>query len=103
MAVIAPKWAGEVWKQLAMGPAAARGSEELRRAIPGISRKMLTEQLRQFEAEGIVSRAVDGSNPPRVSYALTDHGRAMGPLWKEIWLWGDAHLRAAPARGTLAG
>ena len=81
MAVIAPKWAAEVWKQLAVGDAAGRGSEELRRAVPGVSRKMLTEQLREFEAAGVVRREVDERVPPRVTYSLTVHGRALGAVW----------------------
>ena len=108
MAVIAPKWAGEVWKQLAMGDAAGRGSEELHRSIPGISRKMLTEQLREFEAAAVVRRDVDRSVPPRVTYSLTEHGRALGDVWGAIWAWGDSHLRALKtqprdAAGTLPG
>jgi DNA-binding HxlR family transcriptional regulator len=107
MEVIAPKWAGEVWKQLAQGDG-PRGSEELLRSIPGLSRKMLTEQLREFESAGVVRREVDRSTPPRVSYALTEHGRALGAVWTAIWAWGNAHLRARETRtaevgGTLAG
>lgn len=71
----------------------ARRTEDLRRAIPGISRKMLVEQLRHFEAEGLVERIVRPTNPPQVEYLLTDHGRLLWPIWDAMWHWGTAHLK----------
>jgi DNA-binding HxlR family transcriptional regulator len=53
---------------------------------------MLVEQLRQFEAEGLVERIVRPTNPPQVEYFLTDHGRLMWPIWDALWRWGVAHL-----------
>ena len=50
---------------------------ELRRQIPGITEKMLTHQLRELEADGIVLREVYPTVPPKVEYSLTDYGRSL--------------------------
>ena len=94
VSIVAPKWAAAVWYQLSSSGAGGRRSrrtEDLRRAIPGISRKMLVEQLRQFEAEGLVQRIVRPSQPPQVEYLLTDHGRILWPVWDALWRWGELH------------
>jgi DNA-binding HxlR family transcriptional regulator len=52
---------------------------ELERAIPGISQKMLIQQLRQMESDGIVRRIVHHQVPPKVEYGLTDWGQALCP------------------------
>jgi DNA-binding HxlR family transcriptional regulator len=95
MTVICPKWAAEVWKQLSYGP---RRSEDLRRSIPGISRKMLTEQLREFAAQGVVARSESPAMPPTVVYALTAHGRALEEIWNAVHAWGLRHLDRRGAR-----
>ena len=95
VSVIAPKWAAAVWYQLSSSGAGgrrARRTEDLRRAIPGITRKVLIEQLRHFEAEGIVKRVVRASKPPEVEYSLTDHGRVLWRVWDALWRWGEVHL-----------
>lgn len=95
VSVIASKWAAAIWYQLSTSGAGgrrARRSEELRHAIPGITRKMLVEQLRQFEADGLVERNIRRTNPPQVSYLLTDHGRDLSPVWDAMWKWGTVHL-----------
>jgi DNA-binding HxlR family transcriptional regulator len=66
---------------------------ELERAIPGISQKMLIQQLRQMESDGIVRRIVHHQVPPKVEYGLTDWGQALCPAL-------DALLRWAALRGT---
>jgi DNA-binding HxlR family transcriptional regulator len=66
---------------------------DLERAIPGISQKMLIQQLRQMESDGIVRRIVHHQVPPKVEYRLTDWGQALCPAL-------DALLRWAALRGT---
>ncbi|MBT2390296.1 MULTISPECIES: helix-turn-helix domain-containing protein [Streptomyces] len=65
---------------------------ELRRAIPGISERMLSDRLTELAAAGLVVREVDEGPPLRVAYRLTEAGSAMEPALKELALWADAHL-----------
>jgi DNA-binding HxlR family transcriptional regulator len=60
---------------------------ELERAIPAISQKMLIQQLRQMEADGIVRRIVHHQVPPKVEYCLTDWGQALCPALDELLKW----------------
>ena len=66
---------------------------ELERAIPGISQKMLIQQLRQMESDGIVRRIVHHQVPPKVEYRLTDWGQALCPALDALLKW--AALRDA--------
>jgi DNA-binding HxlR family transcriptional regulator len=73
-----------------------------RRAAP-ISAKVLTEQLRELEADGIVERDETGPVPQPVIYRLTAYGAALAPLVEQVRAWGEAHLRrlrAGPAAPT---
>ncbi|MBN9022328.1 MAG: winged helix-turn-helix transcriptional regulator [Rhizobiales bacterium] len=63
---------------------------ELERAIPDVSQKMLIQQLRQLEADGIVRRIVHHEVPPRVEYCLTDWGQALCPALDALLLWAAA-------------
>src|SRR5436189_2250660 len=60
---------------------------QLERAIPSISQKMLIQQLRQLESDGVVRRIVHHQVPPRVEYGLTDWGQALCPALDEILKW----------------
>ena len=62
---------------------------ELRRQIPGVSEKMLIQQLRQMERDGIVRRFVHRQVPPRVDYSLTDWGQALCPGLDALLTWVD--------------
>jgi len=55
--------------------------------IPSISRKVLTQQLRELEADGLISRREHKEYPPRVEYALTDFGTSLCPLLTSIAAW----------------
>ena len=66
---------------------------ELQRAIPAISQKMLIQQLRQLEADGVVRRIVHHQVPPKVEYGLTDWGQALCPALDAVLKW--AALRAS--------
>jgi len=60
---------------------------ELERAIPSISQKMLIQQLRQLETDGVVRRIVHHQVPPKVEYELTEWGEALCPALDEILRW----------------
>src|SRR5437868_15286670 len=60
---------------------------ELQRAIPSISQKMLIQQLRQLESDGVVRRIVHHQVPPKVEYGLTDWGEALCPALDELLKW----------------
>ena len=63
---------------------------DLERAIPAISQKMLIQQLRQMEADGIVSRTVHHQVPPKVEYCLTDWGQSLCPALDALLTWAGA-------------
>ena len=65
---------------------------ELSRHIPQATAKMLTQQLRELEADGIVHREVYPVVPPKTEYSLTEYGATLGPIIQAICDWGDAHL-----------
>ena len=67
---------------------------ELKKAISGITQHMLTSHLRELEAHGIVARTIYAEVPPRVEYALTDHGRSLEPVIRSLAKWGGQHLAA---------
>jgi len=64
---------------------------ELRRKVAGISQKMLTEQLRELEGHGLVTRTVYAEVPPRVEYAATPLGESLRPVITAIGDWGRRH------------
>lgn len=65
---------------------------ELRRAIPGISERMLSDRLSELAAVGLVSREVDEGPPLRVFYRLTESGEAIEPALKALGAWAEAYL-----------
>jgi DNA-binding HxlR family transcriptional regulator len=64
---------------------------ELQRLIPGLTKKMLTQHLRELERDGIVHRKVFAEVPPRVEYSLTRHGESLKPILKLMSSWGSRH------------
>ena len=64
----------------------------LRKAMPGISQKVLTQQLRELISDGIVNREAKGAVPAPVEYSLTEYGRSVLPLVEGARVWGRAHL-----------
>ena len=95
---IGDKWTVLVVTTLAKG---SRRFNELRREIPAVSQRMLTLTLRNLERDGLVSRTVTPTIPPRVDYELTELGGSLvGPL-HGIEMWALAHvedIHAAHAR-----
>jgi len=73
---------------------------ELERAIPSISQKMLIQQLRQMEKDGVVRRIVHHQVPPKVEYGLTDWGQALCPALDEMLKWAASREELADAAGS---
>jgi DNA-binding HxlR family transcriptional regulator len=69
---------------------------DLERAIPAISQKMLIQQLRQLEKDGVVRRIVHHQVPPKVEYCLTDWGQALCPALDAILVWAGDRERLTP-------
>lgn len=82
------KWSLLVMGTLDPGP---RRFTEVRRAIPGISQRMLTVTLRSLERDGLVSRTAYLESPPRVEYAVTDLGRSLIPAAIGLVRWAFQH------------
>lgn len=74
---------------------------ELKRAIPKITQKMLTSQLRELEQHHIVHREVYAQVPPKVEYSLTTYGKSMIPVLKEMQKWGDSHQKFLSEKGYV--
>jgi DNA-binding HxlR family transcriptional regulator len=74
---------------------------ELRRQMPGITEKMLTRQLRELEADGIVERRVYPTVPPKVEYSLTGYGRSLKRALRAICDWGRNHMERIGAGQPL--
>lgn len=65
---------------------------ELKRQLPNITQKMLTQQLRELETDGIVNRKVYAQVPPKVEYSLTKLGKSFLPILKEMNAWGKSFI-----------
>src|SRR3954447_12590476 len=85
LAVVGGKWKPIVLWRLAQGP---RRFGELRRLVTGISEKMLAQQLREMEGDGIVARRDFGEIPPRVEYTLTEFGVSLADALRPLCEWG---------------
>ena len=64
----------------------------LQRGIKGISKQMLTKQLRELEADGILERKIYAEIPPRVEYFVTELGKTLMPVIRSMKRWGDQHM-----------
>ena len=89
LAAIGGKWKLIIVYFLAESP---KHFAALRKAMPGISQKVLTQQLRELISDGIVNREAKGAVPAPVEYSLTEYGRSVLPLVEDVRLWGRAHL-----------
>ncbi|MBS9478453.1 winged helix-turn-helix transcriptional regulator [Ancylobacter radicis] len=86
--VLEGRWKLAILFQLFGGK--VRRFSELERSIDGISQKMLIQQLRQLEKDGVVARIVHHEVPPRVEYHLTQWGQALCPALDALLLWAEA-------------
>jgi len=104
--LIGRRWTGAILRALLSG---MERFSEVTATVPGLSDRMLSERLKELEAEGIVERLVRAEKPVRVEYLLTEKGRALGAVieavsgWAELWAGADAAITnesdkiAAPA------
>lgn len=95
------KWKIVIICQLFGAKAPIRFSE-LERRIEGVTQKMLIQQLKQLEKDGIVARTVYPQVPPRVEYSLTEMGKALGPSMAELTEWAFKLRETLDARGQVA-
>jgi DNA-binding HxlR family transcriptional regulator len=86
--VLAGKWKSEILWQLVQRK---HRFGELRQSIPGVTQHMLTTQLRDLEAEGLVKRTVYPEVPPRVEYEITPSAKALRPVFDELFRWSQEH------------
>ena len=82
------KWKGEILWQLVQSK---RRFGELRRLIPGVTQHMLTTQLRDLEADGLVKRTSYPEIPPRVEYEMTPAAQALRPVFDALLNWSEDH------------
>ena len=66
---------------------------ELEKLLPNATQKMLIQKLRELENDGIVHREVYPVVPPKVEYSLTEYGKSLKPIIKQLYLWGDSHKK----------
>jgi DNA-binding HxlR family transcriptional regulator len=98
--VIGRRWTGEIIRALLAG---CTRFGDLADEIPGISDRLLSERLKDLEAEGIVERQVIPTTPVRVVYRLTDKGRSLADVLAAIATWGHTWLELKPADAVPAG
>ncbi|MEU6735470.1 winged helix-turn-helix transcriptional regulator [Streptomyces physcomitrii] len=88
-ALLGKRWTGMIVSVLMERPV---HFAELRRAVPGISERMLSDRLTELAVAGLVLREVDEGPPLRVSYRLTGTGAALEPALKELGRWAEQYL-----------
>jgi len=94
IAVMGGKWKGLILFALGDGPLRFG---ELRRAVSGISERMLILQLREMETSGLLSRESYHQVPPKVEYSLTEFGRSLNEVLAPLGEWGEQHLERIEA------
>jgi DNA-binding HxlR family transcriptional regulator len=99
IAVIDGRWKPMLFQRLSNQ---SRGFGELHRMLPGVTKKVLREQLRQMQADDLVQRRQLSPASTGVRYTLTPYGRSLGPVFETLWHWGSSHLaRRHAERGTM--
>jgi len=95
---IADKWTVLVIRRLSFG---TLRFAEIRRAVEGVSQKVLTNTLRGLERDGIVTRQVFAAVPPRVEYSLTDLGKSLSGMVEGICCWAEQHISEVQSARTI--
>jgi DNA-binding HxlR family transcriptional regulator len=97
MEVIGGKWKSVILYHLLGG---TLRFSDIRRKLPRITQRMLTSQLRELEADGLLTRRVYAQIPPKVEYTLSARGRSLEPILVGLKQWGDQHLLPESAPKT---
>lgn len=87
--VIGGKWKVVILCLLTKG---AKRTNELKKSMPTITQKMLTQQLRELEQDGIIHRMVYQQVPPKVEYSLTEYGQTLTKVLDLMCSWGESHI-----------
>ncbi|WFD11911.1 winged helix-turn-helix transcriptional regulator [Tepidibacter hydrothermalis] len=88
--LIGDKWKVLILRDLING---TKRFGELKSSIGSISQKVLTQQLRSMEEDGLVLRKVYAEVPPRVEYSLTETGASLKPILDSMWEWGEQYKK----------
>ena len=89
MKVLGGKWKPIIINAIYLTAPARFG--ELKRSVVGITQSMLTQQLRELEDDGMISRKIYAEIPPRVEYTLTEFGLTLSPIMQAMAKWGEAY------------
>ncbi|WP_123042451.1 winged helix-turn-helix transcriptional regulator [Cohnella candidum] len=87
--VIGGKWKCVILCHLTHGK---KRTSDLKRLMPGITQKMLTQQLRELEEDGIINRIVYNQVPPKVEYELSEYGLSLRSILDSLCAWGERHI-----------
>jgi DNA-binding HxlR family transcriptional regulator len=90
LAVVGGKWKASILWHLAQG---TMRFSELQRQFSNTTRKMLTQQLRELESDGLVHREVYAQVPPKVEYSLTGKGESIFPILEQMCEWGQGYMQ----------
>ena len=96
--LIGRRWTGAILRAMLSGE--ARFSD-IASVVPGLSDRLLSERLKELEAEGIVKRTVVASTPVRVDYALTEKGQALSEVIAAVSTWAEEWLAPTPEANSL--
>jgi DNA-binding HxlR family transcriptional regulator len=99
---------GTKWVSMAVKVLHDAGTEEvrfaeLRRRMPGVSHKMLSQTLQGLVADGLVARRVEGTVPPAVHYTLTPLGRSLAEPLEILRVWAEEHMAEVDEHRTATG
>lgn len=87
--VIGGKWKCVILCHLTHGK---KRTSELKRLMPNITQKMLTQQLRELEEDGVINRIIYQQIPPKVEYELSAYGKSLEPILTALCNWGENHI-----------
>lgn len=85
---------GEKWSLLILRDLARHGPkrfQDFEQGLPGLAPNTLSARLKTLEAQGVIATRLYESHPPRYQYFLTDKGKALGPVLKALYAWGELH------------